>query len=437
MPPTDPPSHRRRRLLAAAIGCALPACRKAPGPDLSAESAAAPGADWLLTPGAPPPDWSLLDPWQGAVTREQFVRLLEEVLTDGTSWFAHVEIGEEAAHVRTATPRENLPRYELKFTPPGSTPASPGQRFWRRLEELPPLGDPARPLQDVHIVIDPGHIGGAWAQMEGRWYRSGDAPPVKEGDLTLRTARVLAPMLQSLGAKVSHLRTRPAPLTNVRPDQLMAAARASLVQEGKPVDSGALQAEAERLFYRAAEIRARGALVNDSLRPDLVLCLHYNAVTWGDPNHVVFSPVNHLHILAHGCIGDGEFVLDDQRLDGLLRLVQLVPDTEIPLCTAVARRMAETTGLPAFAYPGRSARMVNDQPYVWMRNLLANRIYRCPVVFLEPYVMNNRDVFDRIRAGHYEGTTSVAGQERASIFREYAAGVAAGLTDFFNDRRRA
>lgn len=428
----SPDTFTRRRVLAAAGGLLIPsACTrreepKAP-PPLKVPTAP-PGADWLLTPGAPPPDWSLLDAWQRRITRADFTRLLEGVLTDGTSWFSHVEVCETEAIIRTATPRENAPRYVIQFAEAAVTD---GPRYWRRRDELPPPADPARPLAGVHIALDPGHIGGAWAQMEERWFQPEGAPPVKEGELTLRTARVLAPLLEALGARVSHVRTRPEPLATVRPAQLVDAARASLVQEGRTVTPEAVRRESERLFYRAAEIRARGTLVNHTLRPDLVLCLHFNGDNWGDPAKAVFSPHNHLHILAHGCIGGGEFLLDDQRLEGLLRLVQRVPDEELPLCTAIARRMAEATALPAYQYLGGNARAVPGEPYVWMRNLLANRIYQCPVVFLEPYIMNNAEVCECLHAGDYTGTATVAGKERPSIFREYAQGVANGLRDYY------
>jgi hypothetical protein len=117
--------------------------------------------------------------------------------------------------------------------------------------------------------------------------------------------------------------------------------------------------------------------------------------------------------------------------------VQGVADEELPLCEAIARGMAEATGLPPFTYTGTNARAVAGQPYVWIRNLLANRIYECPVVFLEPYVMNNREVFERLRAGDYEGRSVVAGRERLSIFQEYAAGVVQGLRVYYAGRRQA
>jgi hypothetical protein len=426
-----PASRLRRLMLAAGPGCLLAACGHKKEPVTAEEKPsppAPPPPDWLLTPSAPPPDWSQLDPWQERVTRVQFERLLNEVLADYGSWFSHIQITEEAAHIRISTPRVDAPRYVLRFAKPGTTPSA-GARYWRRVEELPALRDPERLLEDVHIALDPGHLGGVWSVMEERHVQPGDPPPVKEGDLTLRTARVLAPMLEALGARISFVRTRPEPLTHLRPAQLMGEALASLLQDGKPTEGQAVRKEAERLFYRAHELRARAALINEQLRPDLVLHLHFNAEGSG-----IFTTANHLHILAHGSLNAYEFSLDDQRLDGLLRLVQGIPDTEIPLCTAVVKGMAEATGLPAYTYRS-GARMVPDQPYVWMRNLLANRIYRCPVVYTEPYVMNNAEVIERVRAGDYEGMATVAGKERLSIFREYAQGVVAGLQTYFAARK--
>ncbi len=307
-----------------------------------------------------------------------------------------------------------------------SVPAPP--RYWRDPAELPEPTAADRPLEGLHIALDAGHIGGVWAQMEQRWYQHGDAPPVKEGEMTLRTAALLKPLLEARGARVSLLRTDPAPLTSLRPDRLLEEARASLTASGQAVTDNAVRRESERLFYRTAEIRERGKRVNETLRPDMVVCLHFNAEGWGsDAGKPVFSPRNHLHLIVHGCLSQGEFSRDDQRLDSLLRLLRRVPDTEIPLSDAVARAMAATTGLPAFTYLGNSARRVNDNQYLWARNLLANRVYDCPVVFTEPWVMNSQEFFDRFMAGDYEGEAMVAGAMRRSFYREYAESVAAGL----------
>ena len=106
-------------------------------------------------------------------------------------------------------------------------------------------------------------------------------------------------------------------------------------------------------------------------------------------------------------------------------------EEEIPLAESIATALAQATGLPPYEYTDDRARRVPFSSYVWARNLLANRLYECPVVYCEPYVMNSAEVFARVQAGDYEGEREVAGRLRPSIVREYAAAVAAGLAGHF------
>src|SRR5947207_15983641 len=93
--------------------------------------------------------------------------------------------------------------------------------------------------------------------------------------------------------------------------------------------------------------------------------------------------------------------------------------------------MAKKTGLPAYEYKTGNATHVGGTGYVWARNLMATRLYRCPTIYLEPYVMNSREVFVRVKAGDYEGLRSVAEKEQPSIYREYVDSVVAGLLAYF------
>jgi hypothetical protein len=99
----------------------------------------------------------------------------------------------------------------------------------------------------------------------------------------------------------------------------------------------------------------------------------------------------------------------------------------VPLAETVAGTLARATALPPYEYTDGRAIRVGTSPYVWARNLLANRVYRTPVVYLEPYVMNNREVWERVQAGDYEGLREVGGRTCKSIYREYADAVAEGL----------
>ena len=73
--------------------------------------------------------------------------------------------------------------------------------------------------------------------------------------------------------------------------------------------------------------------------------------------------------------------------------------------------------------------------FVVARNLAFNREHDGPVVVTEPYFMNERVTLQRLLAGDYNGIRLEAGRERASIFREYANCVAAGLVDAYAGNR--
>jgi len=194
---------------------------------------------------------------------------------------------------------------------------------------------------------------------------------------------------------------------------------------------------AERLFYRTAEIRARAELVNHSIKPDLVLCLHFNAEPWGDPNSPTLVDRSHCHLLLNGGYTDDELALTDQRFEMLRKLLQRTHAQEAAIGTDVAAAFYQLTGLPPYSYPAgtRNARTVDGNPFLWARNLLANRLYDCPVIFMEPYVMNSQSDYARIQAGDYEGQRDVAGKMQPSIFREYANAVTEGLAKYYRDHR--
>ena len=91
--------------------------------------------------------------------------------------------------------------------------------------------------------------------------------------------------------------------------------------------------------------------------------------------------------------------------------------------------------LPPYRYTTPNAQQTGTSPYLWTRNLLANRLYQAPVVFLEPYVMNSEEVWSRVQAGEYEGERIVAGVRRKCLVREYADAVAAGVANYYRAAR--
>lgn len=376
------------------------------------------------------PDWTALEPYQETISREEFERLLTTVFTTGSAWQTCIAIDETGASIQTGnSPDEGS--FRLRFATPGQGTTAP--RDWRTTAELPPAPQ-EKPLEGLRIAIDPGHIGGAWAKMEERWFTVGDGSPVCEGDMTLHVANLLKPRLEALGATVSLVRSKPEPVTTARPDSLRTLAQDSATPEDSPA---ALQRLAERLFYRTAEIRARADLVNHTLKPDLVLCLHFNAEAWGDPNNPTLVDRTHLHLLLNGAYNDEEVYLADQRFALLKKLLQRTHEEEVLVGSAVASSFARISALPPYLYPPESlnVRPIPNQPYLWARNLLANRLYDCPVIFMEPYVMNSTIDYARIQAGDYEGLREIGGKMQPSILREYADALAEGLVRHYSATR--
>ena len=173
----------------------------------------------------------------------------------------------------------------------------------------------------MKIAIDPGHIGGKWAKIEERWFQIGKSKPVVEGDMTLQIAKLLIPRLEAMGAEVHLTRSHAEPVTGVRPSQLRKAAAASLREKGEKTTSQSIKSESERLFYRASEIRKRAEIVNGKIKPDLVLCLHFNAEGWGDPANPALVEKNHLHFLLTGAWSRKELEYEDQRFEMLIKLL--------------------------------------------------------------------------------------------------------------------
>ncbi|MGI9244992.1 MAG: N-acetylmuramoyl-L-alanine amidase [Verrucomicrobiales bacterium] len=378
---------------------------------------------------APTPKWSDLKAYQNTMTRDGFASVLEAVYSEGPAWKTAIMINDDHAIIRTA----DQP-FRLDFAPAPTTEAP--RRYWRAAAQMPLTEADAadRPLEGVKIAIDPGHIGGDWAKMEERWYQiDGKGTEVKEGELTLRVAKLLKPQLEGLGAEVTLVRESHEPVTKKRPADLLELATQELAATNQ--DPAGAEKRSEIMFYRWSEIRARAALINGQIKPDLTLCLHFNAEAWNNPERPRFSQKNHLHLLINGTYSNAEFNLHDQRLDLMQRLLQRIHPEELALSTAVADSMADATQLTAYRYTRPSAKLVSDNPLVYARNLMANRIYYCPIVFLEPYVMNNQEVYERIGAGDYEGEREVAGKRRRSIFREYADGVATGLAEYYRGAR--
>jgi hypothetical protein len=185
---------------------------------------------------------------------------------------------------------------------------------------------------------------------------------------------------------------------------------------------------------QVAEIESRAKLINERIRPDMVICLHFNAEPWGSRGSPRFSSRNHLHVLIGGSYLRDELDNPENRLDLLRRAAEGTRVVESPLARSIATRLAQSTGLPPFSY-GENSRVATpdpENPFVWRRNLLATRTFHCPVIYPEPFVMNNEDFVAAVASSKLSPWSRASSY--SDIFAQYARGVHRGILDYWSPR---
>ena len=354
-------------------------------------------------------EWKALSDLEISVSAEQVEELFRVYATDPTAedWF-----------------RSRDEDFEARFSTEAIGALEASLPDWEVTLPESPITSAYKALEGWKIALDPGHLGGEWGPMESRSFRIGDGPVAQEGDLVLAAAFHLKSLLQSMGAEVLLLRDSVGPVTPLRPEDF--------VREAAKEGSTLTEVQTRRLFLRE-DIRERGRKL-ENWGAHVVFAMHVNASTWPDPENYSFVDGNHGHVLVNGAYLDDELASEEQRLFLARRWLAGFHEIELGIASAVALSMAEATGLEPFNYTRSNAVRVNDNPFVWGRNLMAARLFRAPVVYLEPWVLNSEEVYPWGSLGDYSDTRLIDGVERASLPRVYAAFVAEGMRRFAIER---
>src|SRR5262245_51047530 len=131
----------------------------------------------MLSPVAERPNWSDMEAMQESVTKDEFERLLNTVYAPKDAAAGLIEILPDHASMLQEFGRPE--RFILRFAKSEASVRTP-PRFWRTRKEIGSTSK-GKPMTGFRIALDPGHLGGEWARMEGRWYQVGtDTLPVKE-----------------------------------------------------------------------------------------------------------------------------------------------------------------------------------------------------------------------------------------------------------------
>jgi len=393
-----------------------------------------------LTQIPTPNEWFPLDLYQGTITRQQFEQKLHRLYDPFSALTPYLDINDSRVVVYPSPQERSCPQFTLNFAAPNQP--GPSMRWFRTPEEFRaethPLG---KPLNGLRVAIDPGHIGGPWAQMEERSTRYHGSAPVQEGDLNLITGRLLKQELIQLGASVFVVRDSTEPVTPYRPGDMLPQARELLLSHSSHMTSlSAMPPDslnlvfghrlidlAEFLFYRCSEIKERGNRIRNNFVPDITVTLYIDATQSSGHGHL--TPANANIFFVHGSYTKSEMSDAGMRRRCIYKLIEGGAEIEAEVGAAIANVFTQKTGLKAVGYGDSSTtrQVIPGNSYVVARNLAANREYDGPVVCTEPYFMNNNVVYQRLLAGDYEGEKTFNGKSYGSIFREYADCVAQGL----------
>jgi N-acetylmuramoyl-L-alanine amidase len=286
------------------------------------------------------------------------------------------------------------------------------------------------------IALDPGHSGGAWSELESRHIVQAGGAPVREGDLTWATGRIIERRLRAAGRDVQLLRGPPPTATTV-PEansgfDLPTELGLWLAENDKRdrrwlspytwwrLRRQAAEASETRLFelYTHYELRRRAAAAA-AFGSDVTLSLHYNACH-GDANGVL--------AFVHGNVLPGELATASQRFWALRRVF----DGTLPEATALARRLLAALmhhfDLPALPHESLSPSERRWWPVapeigLYARNLAVLRRTPGLAILVEGPCVNQPEEYARLQQADVE----VDGRRYPSRVQQYADGVLEAL----------
>ena len=217
------------------------------------------------------------------------------------------------------------------------------------------------------IAIDPGHLGGQYAELEFRCLHHPNR--IEEGTLTFLTAVYLKELLEKEGFEV--MLTRDAigkgayPLTFFQWLNLNQEIKALKKTDGRLFNE----------FYNSLDLNERAKKINE-FSPDITIIIHYNA----DDNETDEN-FNLMH--CPGAFRPKDLSTKVSRIDFLRLLVTDDLDQSILLCQNIIKEMTLTTSIEPVDYNNKksylSCASIFISKGVFARDLRLTRLVRSPL----------------------------------------------------------
>ncbi|TAF65558.1 MAG: hypothetical protein EAZ55_08340 [Cytophagales bacterium] len=233
-----------------------------------------------------------------------------------------------------------------------------------------------KPLTNVRIALDPGHVGGDMETAKMEWkYIEMDLGYKKiafyEADLTLSTAKILKMRLESLGATVMLTRNDPhSTAFGITFDQWFETNKAKF----KKMTNESEKQFKSRIFYdefRLKELAERAKIIN-RFRPDLTLIIHYNVDGANDPWNRPTEKNFNMAFIGGGFLKN-ELKEKEDRFHFLRLLLSDDIENSLSLSQIVLQSFEKNLKVPTDPSTNYPKSLTTDAQGVYARNLTLTR----------------------------------------------------------------
>lgn len=252
-------------------------------------------------------------------------------------------------------------------------------------------------LKNIRIAIDPGHFGGALAELEERYLAipaemTKNNQPIRfhEGDLTYLTALELQHLLKNEGAIV--LLTRSGIGKGAIKEDFFEwiKTHSDLIKEISPLS------KVFRNYYNKEDLKERAKIINE-FYPDLTIVIHYNSHLTDEEkkNKSLLTKSNYNLAFIPGAFGTDELNAIADRYEFLRLIVTDQIIESLKLSEYVTDQFVKQLGIPLISEHEKTSYIDSacliQKPGIYCRNLALTRHVHSPLCYGETLIQNNQD----------------------------------------------
>lgn len=250
-------------------------------------------------------------------------------------------------------------------------------------------------LKGARIAIDPGHFGGAFAELEERFIK---IPPSKskngqeiyfaEGDLTYLTAVELKRLLEAEKAVVF--------ITREGVGKGAIKEEFSVWRKKHPHLQTESLSKLFRMYYNIEDLRTRAQKIND-FSPDITLIIHYNMHLddTGQEGNELLTLSNYNLAFIPGAFAHGELKSKEDRYEFLRLLLGDTAEKSLELSQCIVEEFVRYLNVPLISQRDKVSYIEKaclfQAPGVYSRNLALTRLIHSPLCYGETLIQNNQD----------------------------------------------